>query len=325
MFNISKSYVHLLSNALGHKCSSSSELNSSFLECDEYVDILLVYDWIVDLTIRSEDPDLGLKALHKTHPAMLGLLGYAVMSCATIGHALEQLVNYFSLISNGSYLKLELQGGSFKLSGFEIGYKAPRAFIDSGIAVILGLIKWLAPYDCIKPLAVEFVYPKPEMLDSLKSIFGENIKFSTASNALYFDREVYDYPLISASTKLNDIHTGLLKVRLQKIVNGLMSVKVKTIIVEEFSLGCIPTLQSTASILRISSRTLQYALQSEGLTFRSVFEGARKEFAHHLLHNSTHNLKYICATLGYCERSSFHKASLRWFGMTPQKYRDLIE
>lgn len=324
MFNISKLYVHLLGSALGYRSASVDQLGVAFLDCDEHIDILLVYDWLADLTVKSGDPDIGLKAFHNTHPAMLGILGYAVMSCETLGHALEQFVTYHSLISNGTFLKLEFQEECLKLIGFEIGSRAPRAFIDSGAAVILGLIKWLVPYYCIKPLAAEFVYPQPLRLDSLRSIFGDNIKFSASSNSLIFARDVYNYPLISASSRLNNLHINLLKVQLQKTVNGLMSAKVKKAIEDELSTGCIPTLQSTAKLLKVSARTLQYSLKNEGLSFTIVFEGARKDFAHYLLRNSIYNLKYICATLGFCERSSFHKASLRWFGMTPQKYRDFL-
>lgn len=325
MFNISKSYVRLLDSALGYKNFNGSKFGSSVLECDDYIDILLVYEWLASLTLSSGDPDLGLKAYHNTHPAMLGILGYAVMSCATLGQALERIVTYHPLISNGSFLKVEFQQERLKLIGFEIGYKAPRAFIDSGAAVILGLIKWLVPHQNIKPLAAEFVYPEPAGLASLREIFCEEIKFSSDANSLFFAKEIYDYPLISASSKLDSIHTELLKVQLQKTVNGLMSAKVKKTVADELSAGCIPTLQSTSKLLKISSRTLQYALQSESLSFTAVFEEARRELAHHLLKNSTYNLKYICATLGFCERSSFHKASLRWFGMTPQSYREIIE
>ena len=315
----------LLSVALGYKCSSTKQLHTSFLDCDEYIDILLVYDWLSNITAQSGDPDLGLRAFHNTHPAMLGILGYGVMSCATLGHALERLVTYYSLVSNASFLRLELQGDYLKLVGFEIGSKAPRSFIDSSAAVILGLIKWLVPHHSIRPLAVEFVYPKPGMLDLLGAVFGHDIKFSASSNTLIFSREIYDYPLISASSILNDIHAELLKVQLQKTVSGVMSARVKRTITDELSMDCIPTLKSTSRLLRVSSRTLQYALQSEGLSFTVVFEATRKELAHHLLRNTTYNLKYICATLGFCEKSSFHKSSLRWFGMTPQKYRIFIE
>lgn len=325
MFNISKSYVKLLGNALGYEYSNTNQLGRPHLENGDYIDIQWVYDWLTRITIESGNPDLGLKAANNTHPAMLGTLGYAVMSCETLGHALERLVHYHSLISSASFLKLEFEENTLKLEGFEIGCKAPRAFIDSGASIFLALIKFLVPYDSIKLLGAEFVYPKPDKLNLLTDVFDCDIKFSSGSNCLIFSKEIYNFPLVTASSKLNSLHTELLKAELQRNYNGLVSIKVKHTILQELSVGCISSLKSTSKILNVSSRSLQYALRNEGETFTSIFEGARKELARYLIRDTTYNFKYICATLGFCEKSSFHKSILRWFGMTPQQYRDCIE
>ncbi|MDY7580652.1 MULTISPECIES: AraC family transcriptional regulator [Pseudomonas] len=325
MFNISKSYVKLLGNALGYEYSNTNQLGQPHLVSGDYIEIQCVYEWLTKITVESGNPDLGLKAANNTHPAMLGTLGYAVMSCETLGEALERLVYYHSLISSASFLKIEFEEGILKLEGFEIGYKAPRVFIDSGASIFLALIKFLVPYNSINLLGAEFVYSKPERLDVLTDVFGCNIRFSSDSNCLIFAREIYDFPLVTASSKLNSLHTELLKAELHKAYSGLVSIKVKHTILQELSAGCISSLKSTSKLLNVSSRSLQYALRNEGETFTSIFEGARKELARHLIRDTAYNFKYICATLGFCEKSSFHKSILRWFGMTPQQYRDYIE
>ena len=325
MYNISKSYVKLLGNALGYEYSSSEESADEDFVYGDTLDVKLVYEWLSKVTIESGNPDLGLKALRNTHPAMLGVLGYAVMSCETLGHALERLVNYHFLISSGSLLKLKLYNETFKIEGVEIGCQAPRVYIDSGVSVFLALIKWLVPYKSIKPLAVELVYPKPDSLDLLKAAFGSEIKFSSSSNSLTFHKEIYYYPLVTASSKLNKVHTEMLKAELKSSFYGGVAERVKSIILEELSIGSISSLKSTSRSLKISARSLQYALSNEGVTFRAIFADARKELAHDLIRNTSYNFKYVCATLGFCDRSSFHKSSLRWFGMTPQQYRASIE
>lgn len=322
MYLISKLYVHLLGNAIDETSSNYKTPPPILLDNDEYVSELSVYEWINTLVGLSGNPDLGLKAYHNTHPAMLGTLGYALMSSATLGAALEHIVLYQELISNGFCLKLEIEGENMRLIGCEIAIKAPRAYIDSGFSVIFSLLQWLVPQYSIKPLAVEFAYPEPTELGCLKAIFGEKIHFSATSNNLLFSKIIYNLPVISASSKLNIFHTEILKQQLEKTVNGSMQAKVRTIITEEFWSGSSATLQSVSLRLQISSRTLQYALQNEGVTFTTVFDSARKFMAHNLLQNSTRNLKSVAATLGFREKSSFHKASLRWFGVTPSKYRD---
>lgn len=322
MFNISKAYVKLLSNALGCEYPNldvCSEENSGF---GEYLDIKLVYEWLSEITIDSENPDIGLKVLHNTNPAMLGVLGYAIMSCETLGDALERLIHYHSLISNSSFLKLHLDSEILRIEGFEVGYKAPRVFIDSGASVLLGIIQWLVPCKPIKPLAAEFVYPQPDSLDCLKDTFGNQIKFSSGVNSLTFDRGIYSYRLMTASSKLNNLHTDILKAELRNSVNGSVSTLVKGFILDELLSGNISSLKSVSRLMNVSSRSLQYALSNEALTFTIVFSEVRKELAHHLIRNTNSSFKYVCATLGFCDKSSFHKSSLRWFGMTPQQYRE---
>lgn len=325
MFNISKLYVKLLGNTLGYEYSNTNECPVENFGSGQYIDIKCVYDWLSKITIDSGNPDLGLKALNNTHPAMLGVLGYAAMSCETLGHALERLVNYHSLISSASFLKLNIYSHTLKIEGFVIGDKAPRAFIDSGASVFLALVKGLVPFKAIKLLEAEFVYPQPDSLDLLKETFGSEIRFSCTVNSLTFHKEIYDYPLVTASSKLNSLHADILKAELNNSFDRSVSAKVKRLILEELSIGSISSLKSISRLMKISSRSLQYALRNEGLTFTSVFASARKELAHDLIRNTDHNFKYICATLGFCDKSSFHKSSLRWFGMTPQQYRDSIE
>lgn len=324
MFNISKSYLKLLGNTLGYEYSNTDECPAGNSGSDQYVDIKFVYDWLSKITMESGNPDLGLKALHNTHPAMLGVLGYAAMSCEKLGHALERLVNYHSLISSASFLKLNIYSDTLKVEGFVMGDIAPRAFIDSGAAVILALIKSLAPFKDIRPLEVELVYPQPDSLDLLNETFGSEIRFSCAVNSFTFHKEIYDYPLVTASAKLNSLHADILNAELNNSFNRRVSAKVKRLILEELSTGSISSLKSISRLMKISSRSLQYALRNEGLTFTSVFASARQELAHDLIRNTNYNFKYICATLGFCDKSSFHKSSLRWFGMTPQQYRDSI-
>ncbi|WP_371926271.1 helix-turn-helix transcriptional regulator [Pseudomonas sp. FSL R10-0071] len=82
-------------------------------------------------------------------------------------------------------------------------------------------------------------------------------------------------------------------------------------------------MDSIADALKVSKRTLQYSLRNEGLSFSMVYNDVRQALAHDYLRHSVYSIKYISATLGFSDQSSFYKASLRWFGMTPQYYRDL--
>lgn len=324
MPNISKSYVSFLGNALGYEYSGAENALDNKPHVCEYLDVKWVYDWMSKITLESGNPDLGLRVLNNSHPAMLGTLVYAVMSCETLGHALERLAHYNSLICGASFLKINIHDDFLKLERYEIGCKAPRAFIDSCTSFFLSIMKWLVPNRKIHLLEVEFVYPEPDSLDLLREAFGKEIKFSAKANSLVFDKEIYNYPLVTASPKLDSLHSEVLKAELQGLYKSSVSAKVRSLIIEDILAGSISSLKSISRLLKVSTRSVQYSLRAEGETFRGVLESARKELAHHLIKNTDYNFKYICATLGFCDKSSFHKSSLRWFGMTPKKYRELV-
>ena len=322
MYRIRKSYVYLLGRALG-TVYKPSEIFQDCVDDAEYVDIKPVYDWLANLAVISGDPDLGLRAYKNMHPAMLGALGYAVMSCATLGGAIERLVNYYSLISNGSLFKLDIQDRRLKIVSIELTKAVPRISVDADFSIVLGLIRWLVPHYYVVPLGVEFIYAPPAKTHQLEEVFGRNLKFSADHNVLVFSSEICDYPLITASSKLDRLHADFLKVQLELTFSGFTSAKIKRAVSENLAMGVVPTLDSISATLKVSKRTLQYSLRSEGLSFSRVYNDVRQALAHEYLRHSMYSIKYISATLGFSDQSSFYKASLRWFGMTPQSYRDL--
>jgi hypothetical protein len=52
-----------------------------------------------------------------------------------------------------------------------------------------------------------------------------------------------------------------------------------------------------------------------------VLNDVRRQLADFYLRCSHFNMKYVTHQLGFHDHSSFHKACIRWFGMTPGQYR----
>ena len=55
---------------------------------------------------ETEDSDLGLHLGEVVHPSHLGLLGFAMLSCETVGEAIERLMRYWKLLSNATTIHL---------------------------------------------------------------------------------------------------------------------------------------------------------------------------------------------------------------------------
>jgi AraC-like DNA-binding protein len=80
-------------------------------------------------------------------------------------------------------------------------------------------------------------------------------------------------------------------------------------------------MESIAAALNISKRTLQRGLEKDGTQFKDVLNDVRRQMADFYLRHSHFNMKHVTCLLGFHDHSSFHKACIRWFGMTPGQYR----
>jgi AraC-like DNA-binding protein len=78
----------------------------------------------------------------------------------------------------------------------------------------------------------------------------------------------------------------------------------------------------TAAEFGLPSRTLQYALQDEGVSYRDIVLGLRMRRARQLLASTEETLAEVALRTGYTDASNFHRAFLSLNGMTPGGFRE---
>ncbi|NBF04321.1 helix-turn-helix domain-containing protein [Pseudomonas sp. Fl5BN2] len=304
------------------------QFGSSIQDVDENpkgVRLELVYHVMREATRCTGNPDLGLLAYSKAHPANLEALGYAVMSCATLGAALQRLVDYHALISNGFCMCLERKPQALKLIGFDVTAEPslmPRAVVDAGAAQTLGLLHWLLPQHKPQPLAAAFTYPEPADTRALRRLLGDNLQFCAPHNSLTFSSQDCAMALPTADPALDVLHMEYARARLNVLLSGSMTARVRRALAECLARGAPSDLPHIAEMVGVSTRSLQRRLGHEDVHFSALLDEARLMLAHSFLRNSMRSVKYIGALLGFRDQSSFHKACMRWFGMTPGRYRE---
>ena len=83
-----------------------------------------------------------------------------------------------------------------------------------------------------------------------------------------------------------------------------------------------PTLEVAASMIGVSTATLNRRLRAEGLSWRDMVQERRMNAAARLLKQSRRDVGDIALTVGYSESASFVRSFKRQFGMTPKHYRE---
>ncbi|MDS9470258.1 helix-turn-helix domain-containing protein [Paracoccus sp. MBLB3053] len=85
-----------------------------------------------------------------------------------------------------------------------------------------------------------------------------------------------------------------------------------------------PSINQTAEIIGMSSRTLQRKLRSLGQTYTGILAGTRIEQASKLLSDSDIKIVDIALALGYEDPQNFSRIFRRMTGMTPSAYRQSV-
>jgi AraC-like DNA-binding protein len=81
-------------------------------------------------------------------------------------------------------------------------------------------------------------------------------------------------------------------------------------------------IESVASQLTMSARTLQRRLTEEGVSYQELLDGARKQAAEQYLSESSLAIGEVAYLVGFSEPAAFHRAFKRWFGLTPERFRN---
>jgi len=89
---------------------------------------------------------------------------------------------------------------------------------------------------------------------------------------------------------------------------------------EPFECG-MANLDAVATLLNVSRRWTQAALQREGVSFRDMLRDARIAHARGLLADTDETLAAVAQLAGYADQSHFHRAFVAVTGVTPHRFR----
>ena len=155
-----------------------------------------------------------------------------------------------------------------------------------------------------------------------KSIGRNKRNLRAASNGFTFDLDDLNLSLTSADEQLLSVLQGYGDQVLAEIARqspGLV-VSVERAIAEQLGAGSV-TLETVASGMGMSPRTLSRKLAAEGTSFFRLLEDLRKSLSKSYLRDSNLVLAEIAFLLGYSGLGSFNDAFKRWTGHSPGQFR----
>ncbi|HJF32991.1 MAG TPA: AraC family transcriptional regulator [Sporosarcina psychrophila] len=167
--------------------------------------------------------------------------------------------------------------------------------------------------------SVEFSHPMGDV-QALEDYFGCPVRIG-AYNRLKLHRRDLDCPFVSYNAELLEILSPVLDQSLgEQQRSRSITEMVKWIIKQSLTGGRID-IQTTASEMGMSDRTLQRRLTDEGTNFKYLLTQTRHEQAREYLEDPSLNIKEVAFLIGYEDTNSFYRAFHLWEGDTPSNWR----
>jgi len=261
--------------------------------------------------------ELGASMTLSSH----GFLGYAAMSSATWGDALELAVKYFRTRSTMVQLETFLEGDMAVMQVNELlslGGLTPLTMESLFSSFHFMGQKLLPGMEVLGEL--RFSYPEPEYFERMRPLMPVPVYFDCAYNQMRFPAERMDYPLQFADPRLARMAADQCEQEMATIkAPPALLGQVRRIILAGG--GRFPSVEEVASELHMSSRTLKRKLQQLGTSYQEILDGLRKGLAVEFLTQSDHTVDEIAMSLGYSDASNFARAFRRWTSRSPSDYR----
>jgi len=266
---------------------------------------------------------LGLELGAAQDISTFGILGYAMLSCATLGEALSVGVKYQRTAQNLSDVRLDMDEKLFAISAvapFVLDPSGYRFAIEELFAGVMAMSRIITGEE-LYPTVIRCAYADPGYRDKYECIFRCPIHFDEPGNRMEIELSVLDLPVLQANKFNARMSEKLCEDVLQKHIGEQdLSMRIRHIILREP--GKFPDEIAVAQALAMSGRTLRRRLSDLGTSYRTLLDQVRADLAEQYLLNSQLSVEQVGLLLGYTESTNFRRAFKRWLGVAPREYRE---
>lgn len=272
------------------------------------------------------DEQLGLHLGEAVRPGYYGVLGYLIMSCATLADALHRQARYAALVGNLGQVDLADEPPRPGLepqvahSWQPLLPQQKRQLSEETLAGWVTFGHWISGLD-IPPTEVRFQHAAPVDTSEYQRIFRCPVLFDQADNALVFPKRLLATPLGQADAQVRLMLDAYADRLLGEIPQDHSVLDRARLELSRQLPEVGADLQQIAARLALSPRTLQRRLREAGLSFNQLVDETRQQLVLHYLRDPALELAEIAFLVGFSEPGSLARAFRRWTGQSPGEYR----
>jgi len=263
----------------------------------------------------------GLSAAQCWHPSDLGAMGYAWLASSTLGTAFRRMERYFAVVGERTSVTLKDAGQGLQVSITQ-NRSDPmlRAFgADFSMSILLDMCR-VNYHSPLYPAEVTLQRERPNCASEYTKFYQCEVYFESDEDSFTLAAADVDRLLPTSNRQLAGVHDQILTQQLAALHKDDIAARCKVIILENLTTGEIST-EGVARELHMSSRTLTRRLEAQGTQLQKILDETRCELAERYFADPANSVSEVAFLLGFSQQSSLTRASKRWFGMPPLKYR----
>lgn len=274
--------------------------------------------------LQSNDDAFIFKLAAHLHPSYLGALGYAWMTSSTLRKAFQRLARHTALVYDELRLLREDRDGEFHviIESSETDLHDPALRERGKMAITVQLCRMVYG-DHFNPSRISFRHPVASNVHAYYEFFRCQLNFDAAITEIVMPVAVADEELAGFNPQLVHKFDELIIEYLRQRERSDIVERTRGAIFEELPSGEV-SLEKTAALLNMSTRSLSRKLANQGESFKSLLGTVRRELAERYIRDNSLTLTEISFLLGFSETSSFSRAYKEWKGLAPSTHRESL-
>nr|WP_314562361.1 AraC family transcriptional regulator [uncultured Pseudomonas sp.] len=269
---------------------------------------------------NGRDRGLGLDMSATESITSMGLVGYAMLTSATLGSAIALGIDLQK--QTGALLSFEhLESpGHITLQG-TCPFHEPDILtflVEEAFGLLLNIARALAG-PTFSPSSIELSYPRPTYADHYEHLFRCPVHFDRKDNLFVCANHWANTPIGTHDALSNRQVVELLEMSADRGGELEFIESVERIVRRDLRTPI--SLSAVASQLCMSERTLRRRLAQNGMSYQAILDDLRKQRALGLLGNVRLTLDEVAYEVGFSDAQNFRKAFKRWTGHGPRQTR----
>jgi len=251
-----------------------------------------------------------------------GVVSAVMMSCATLGDALNSAMRYYPV--NGIIMDMSFSRQADFVhahcpSLFQLSPPVRRFMLECWLSAWLSHLSFLVQRR-MNFSEVHLIYDRPRNAELYDAVFGCKIHFGSDHNGVVFPLDYLKEKLPTADDVVLRISTAQCRSRLEEVLrHESIAVRVAELLLRWE--GTYPSADEMASMLKMSQRSMAKKLSDSGASYQKILNDARRQKAIDYIQRGDIPVAKIAEKLGFSDSSNFRKAFRSWSGATPSAFR----